>query len=100
MQIHIATTGLEEPMWLFMASLRRLDHERRFVAHPSGACQITDLILTTPNPLRSPAARVLQESAIFSYQEGPEYLLTIVLDRGLQQQAKDFRPHLPLVLQL
>ena len=100
LKIYLAPTGLEEPMWLFMPFLQGLHHERLFVAHPNGAREITKLTLTTPAPLRSSAAQASVENAILSIREGQEYLLTIELNKSLRQLVRDFRPHLPLVVQL
>ena len=100
LKIYLAPAGLEEPMWLFMPFLQEFHHERRFVVHPNGTRDITRLTLTTPAPLRSPAAQALVEHAVLSICEGSEYFLTIELDKSLRQVARDFRPHLPLVVEL
>ena len=100
LKIYLAQTGVEEPMWLFMPFLHRINHEQRFVPHPNGAREITKLMLTTPAPRRSSAAQALVENAVLSIREGPEYLLTIELDKSLRKVVRDFRPHLPLVVQL
>jgi hypothetical protein len=100
LRIYFAPAGVEEPMWLFMPFLRRLHHEQRFVPHPTGAREITRLMLSAPAPLQSSAAQALVESAVISTRELPEYLLTIELDHGLRHVVRDFRPHLPLVFQL
>jgi hypothetical protein len=99
-EVHLSEAGLQEPMWVYMPFLRRVDQERRFVAHPNGACDVTRLTLTTPVPWRSPAAAAMVENAVLSTVEGPEYLVTIEFDHGLRQEARDFQPHLPLVVQL
>jgi hypothetical protein len=100
LEIYLAPTGVQEPMWLFMPFLQRLHHEQRFVTHPNGAREITKLTLTTPAARQSSAAQALVENAILSIREGAEYLLTIELDKSLRQVVRDFRPHLPLVVQL
>jgi hypothetical protein len=100
LKIYLAPTGVEEPMWLFMPFLRRLNYAQRFVGHPNGAREITKLTLTTPAPLQSSAAQTVIENAILSIREGTEYLLTIELDKNMFQVVRDFRPQLPLVVQL
>jgi len=100
LKIYLSPARLEEPMWLFMPFLERLQHEKRFVEHPNGAREITRLTLIAPVPLRSPAAHALVEEATLSVGEGPDYLAMIELDHGLRQNSIDFRPHLPLVFQL
>jgi hypothetical protein len=100
LRIYVAPSGLEEPLSIFMPFLRRLQHEQRFVEHPNGARDITSLMLTTPVPLQSFAAQTLVERAIFVSQTGPEFLLTIEIDNGLRQEQIDFRPLLPLQIQV
>jgi hypothetical protein len=100
LKIYLAPTGIEEPMWLFMPFLQRLNHQQHFVAQPNGAREITKLTLTTPVPLRSSAALALVENAVLSIREGPDYLLTIGLNKSQRQVVRDFRPDLPLVVEL
>jgi hypothetical protein len=100
LKIYLAPTGVEEPMWLFMPFLRRLHYTQRFVAHPNGAREITKMTLTAPTPVQSSAAQALIENAILSVREGAEYLLTIEFDKSMRKVVKDFRPELPLVVQL
>ena len=97
LRIYVSPAAVTEPMWLYMPFLRRTDHERRFMGHPSGARKMTGLALETPLAPESPAAAALSERGIVSYQQGPDYLLTIELDHGLRRQSTDFRPNLPLV---
>src|SRR4030095_4989539 len=51
--MHIAESGVEEPMWVYVSFLRREDREQRFTKHPAGVREITGLSLTTSGPLRS-----------------------------------------------
>jgi hypothetical protein len=46
--MHIAESGVEEPMWIHLGFLRRADRERWFTEHPAGIREITGLSLTTP----------------------------------------------------
>ncbi len=85
--MHIAETGLEEPMWVFMGFGRRVDYERRFVTHPIGAREITGVGITSPAALRSS-------------REGPEHLLEVELNHNRRKKVVDCRPRLPLVLRL
>ena len=99
LQIYIAPTPIQEPMWVFMPFLQRVHHEQRFIGHPNGVCEITRLILSAPGSWTSPAASVAA-SAGLCHRNGPEYLLHIEFDGGLHHQTRSFLPHLPLVLQL
>lgn len=98
--MHIGDGGVEEPMWVYLNFMRRVDREQRFVEHPIGIREITGLTLTTPSELRSIASRRIVESGILSTQIGSESLLEIEFDGRRRKAVKDFRPHLPLVFQL
>jgi hypothetical protein len=98
--MHIGEAGVEEPMWIYLSFMRRVDREHRFVEHPIGIREITSLTLTTPVPLRSAASRRMVESGILSTQKGPKSLLEIGFDGNRRKEVVDFRPHLPLVFQL
>src|SRR5262249_6461085 len=41
LRIYVSPASVTEPMWLYMPFLRRTDHERRFMGHPSGVRKIT-----------------------------------------------------------
>jgi hypothetical protein len=98
--MHIGEAGVEEPMWIYLSFMRRVDREHRFVEHPIGIREITSLTLTTPVPLRSAASQRMVESGILSTQKGPKPLLEIGFDGKRRKELVDFRPHLPLVFQL
>jgi hypothetical protein len=98
--MHIAESGVEEPMWLYLSFLRRAAREQWFTEHPAGVREITGLILTTPVPLRSAASQKMVESKILSSRAGPKPLLEIEFDGKRRNQAADFRPHLPVIFRL
>jgi hypothetical protein len=98
--MHIAETGVEEPMWVHLSFMRRTDREQRFVEHPIGVREITSLSLTTPERLRSTASQRLVESKIFSSRTGAKCLLEIEFDGNRRNQIVDLRPHLPLLFRL
>ena len=98
LRIHIAPAGVQEPMWVYMPFMRRSHYAERFEAHPNGSSEVTGLTFTTPQPLRSSAARTLTASSVLAVREGQDYLLAIELDHGSHGTERDFRPHLPLVL--
>jgi hypothetical protein len=98
--MHIGEAGVEEPMWIYLMFMQRVDRERQFVEHPIGVREITSLILTTPVPLRSTVAQRMVESGILSVQHGQKSLLQIGFDGSRRKRIADFRPHLPLVFQL
>jgi hypothetical protein len=95
--IHVGDAGTEEPMWVYLDFLRRLDHQQRFVEHPAGIREITAVTLTTPVPLRSEAARSIIAAGILATRDGRESLLDVEFDANRRKQIKDFRPDLPLV---
>jgi hypothetical protein len=98
--MHIGEAGVEEPMWVYLRFMRRVDREHQFVEHPIGVREITSLTLTTPVPVRSTVAQRMIEGGILSVQNGPKSLLEIGFDGSRRKQIADFRPHLPLVFQL
>jgi len=98
--MHIAESGVEEPMWVHLSFLRRADREQRFTQHPAGIREITGLSLTTTVPLRSTASQRMVESKILSSREGAKPLLEIEFDGKRRNQVADFRPHLPIVFRL
>lgn len=98
--MHIAESDLQEPTWVFMGFLRRIDREQWFVEHPIGVREITGVTLTTPVALRSTASQVAIENAILRIREGTKHLLEIEFDGNRRNEIADFRPHLPLVFRL
>ena len=98
--MHIGDAGIEEPMWVYLSFMQRLDRERQFVEHPIGIREITSLSLSTPALFRSAAAQRIVESGVLSTQIGPESLLKIGFDGNRRKEIVDFRPHLPLMFEL
>jgi hypothetical protein len=88
--LHIAETGLDEPMWIYMNFAHR--------AHRGDGPAITALALTSPHPPKSVAARAILSSGILSYHEGPQHSVEIEFDHARQGRAADLSPHLPLQL--
>jgi len=98
--MHIGDVGIEEPMWIYLSFMRRAQREQWFIEHPIGIREITGLTLTTPVPLRSDAAKKIGQSGILATRAGASTWLEIEFDRNRRKEHMDFRPHLPLVLQL
>jgi hypothetical protein len=96
----IGDAGVEEPMWVYMSFMRRVDREARFEANARGIREITSLRLTTPVPLRSLASQRVLESGVLTAQTGSESLIEIGFDGSGRKETPDFRPHLPLIFQL
>jgi hypothetical protein len=96
----ICEAEVEEPMWVYLRFMRRVDRECQFVEHPIGVREITSLTLATPVSVRSTVAQRMIECGILSVQNGPKSLLEIAFDRSRRKQIMDFRPHLPLVFHL
>ncbi len=98
--MHIAESGVEEPMWVYLSFLRRTDREQRFTEHPAGIREVTGLRLTTRVPLLSTASQTMVESKILSSVEGVKPLMEIEFDGKPRNRVADFRPHLPIVFLL
>ena len=97
--MYFGEVGIEEPMWIYLSFMRRAQREQWFVEHPVGIREITGLILTSPVPLRSPAAERIVESGVLSVRTGATSLLEVEFDCKRRKEHVDFRPHLPLVFQ-
>jgi hypothetical protein len=100
MVMHVADSGVEEPMWIHFNVLRRVDREQRFIEHPAGVREITGLSLTTFVPLRSTASQRIVGAKILSSREGAKPLLEIEFDGKQRDQVADFRPRLPIVFRM
>jgi len=100
LSMHVAESGVEEPMWVYLSFMRRVDREQKFIGHPIGLREITALTLTTPLLLRSPASQTMVKNRIVSTRLGEGSLLEIEFDGNRRNQMADFRPHLPLVFRL
>ena len=95
--MHIAETDIEEPMWVFMGFMRRINREQWFVEHPIGIREITGVTLTTPVALGSAASRAAVEDGVLRVHEGTKHFVEIEFDGNRCGQTEDFRPHLPLI---
>lgn len=95
--MHVAESGVEEPMWIYLDFMRRSQREQFFTGHPIGIREITALALTTPVQLRSPASQTVVKQGILSTRAGEKSLLEIEFDGNQRSQMVDFRPRLPLV---
>jgi len=93
--MHIAEVEVEEPMWLYLDFLRRVDREQWFIEHPIDIREITGVALNSPKPLRSMVAQRMAESGILSTRMGTTSLLEIEFDDSRRNQIADFRPHFP-----
>lgn len=98
--MHIGDVGIEEPMWVYLSFMRRVQREQWFIEHPIGIREITSLTLTSPVPLRSPVAQRIVESGVLSARTGATSLLEIEFDSNRRKEHVDFRPHLPFIFQL
>jgi len=98
--MHIAESRVDEPMWIYLSFLRRVDRKERFLEHPAGIREITGLRLTTPVPLSSAASQTLVGNKVLTSHDGAKSLLEIEFDGMYRNRIADFRPHLPVVFRL
>lgn len=98
--MHIADTGIEEPMWVYLNFLSRADREKHFTENPRGAREITGLTITSRVQFRSSASQALIESGILSNRQGEGPLLEIQFDGCYRNQIIDLRPDLPMVFEV
>ena len=95
--IDIGEADVEEPMWFYLAFMRRAEREQRFVEHPIGVREITGVWLTSPSPVRSIAGAAVIARGIISTRNGSTPLLELEFDGRARNENADFRPYLPLV---
>jgi len=93
----IGQAGVEEPMWVHMRFLQRVQREHQFTEHPIGAREITGLTLISPVSLRSDAAQKIVESGVLTSRTGSAHVLEIEFEGNRRKEQIDFRPHLPLI---
>jgi hypothetical protein len=98
--MYVGEGGIEEPMWVYLNFMRRVQRAQWFIEHPIGVREITGLTLTSPVPLRSPVARRIVESEVLSARTGRTSLLEIEFDDRRRNEHVDFRPHLPFIFKL
>ncbi len=70
------------------------------VSHPLGVRALTQVQLTVAAAGLSSTARLLSEAGLAALTPGPEPLMTLTFDGGVQGRTIDLRPTLPLVLKV
>ena len=95
--MHIGEAKITEPMWVYLAFMRRAHREANFVEHACGLRVITALTMTTPVLFKSAASHIMGEQNVIATQTGTGYLLEVEFDHRRNDQSRDFRPHLPLI---
>jgi hypothetical protein len=68
--MHVGEAGVEEPMWVYLGFMRRVDREQWFVEHPIGLREITNLTLTTPCRFAPPRLRAWSRVEFFHLKMG------------------------------
>jgi len=93
----IGEARVEEPMWVYLGFMRRIQREQWFIEHPIGIREMTSVALTCPASLHSAVARIVVGLRVLTHREGPKSLLEIEFDGSRRKEIADFRPHLPLI---
>jgi len=96
--MHMAESGIDEPMWVYLNFMKKTHREHQFIQHANGAREITGLTLTTPTPLRSPASQTIVDAGVLQTKTGTHSHLEIEFDGGQRKERFDLRPHLPVIL--
>ena len=96
--IHVRDgVSLSEPWWVYIGPGRRSDDpgraRRQPLKHGVGLREVTHIRFTSPR-LKSSSAHAVAGVVL---DPGPEHLLELTFDNGLQGGNVDFRPDLPLV---
>jgi hypothetical protein len=95
--VHVADSGLDEPMWIYMSFLKPRSADD-FTPHPNGASDITAVTLWTPNALCSDAAMAVFANRALGHRLDGEHIVDVTLDGGASGRTYDLRPDLPLRL--
>jgi hypothetical protein len=95
--MYIGEAGVEEPMWVYLDFMRRVQREQWFIEHPIGISEMTSVALTCPVSLHSDVSKIVVSSGVITSRKGPKSLLEIEFDGGRRKEIADFRPHLPLI---
>lgn len=93
--LYIGTAGTDEPLWVHIDFVAREHRTQRFVAHPNGAREITEVRLTSPVTPRLEAIH-----AVTTVEPGAAHLLAVEFDHAIHRKHLDLRPELPLLLEL
>jgi len=102
LRLHIADgVGPEEPMWCYMETGRAPKdappERRQPLEHPSGFREITGVRIVSPSVQEASITHAMRRAGVISSKTGPEHLLELEFDGGVQGKRMDFRPDLPLV---
>lgn len=98
--MYIGEAGVEEPMWVYLDFMRRVQREQWFIEHPVGIREMTSVAITGPVSLHSDVSKIVVGSGVITSRKEPKSLLEIEFDCGRRKEAVDFRPHLPLIFKL
>jgi hypothetical protein len=95
-------TGLDEPMWCYMANGRApVDappERRQPIDHPCGVVAITGVGLICPPLAGGSITAKMAREAVISLEPGTSHLMELEFDGGSSGSRMDLRPDLPLVL--
>jgi Glyoxalase-like domain len=100
LSMHIGEAGVEEPMWVYLNFITRTQRQKWFHEHSSDIQEITRVVLHTPVPVSSSAARRLVEAGVVHTEPSAGYALEIEFDHNRKGQRIDLGPDLPVVLRL
>lgn len=98
--MNIGEAGVEEPMWVYLNFMRRVQREQWFIEHPIGIREMTSVAITGLVSLHSDVSKIVVGSGVITSRKGPKPLLEIEFDGGRRKEIVDFRPHLPLAFKL
>ena len=102
LKIDVAPIDLHEPMWFYLSFATRPDKaptdKRQPLVHPCGARQLTDVKLFTTSNKLSDAAQYANSLQMFCLISDETHRLELTFDNNEQQQERDFRPQLPLIV--
>ncbi len=103
LQIDVADTPINEPMWFFLSFAARPDKapvdSKQPLKHSNDFSELSSIKITIPKMKElSPEAKIVANTKGVKVLSGESHLLELCFNGEKDGLIKDFRPNLPLVL--
>ena len=99
LQIDIAENIKPDEPLLFVVPFKKKNHTQP-INHPVGIQRVTGVEITIPSSQPfSDVINTINGQDLVRFTSGADNLVILECDRLIQQQERDFRPHLPLIIQ-
>jgi len=94
LELQIADTGLNEPMWCYVEKFRRSVQPGE---HRAGLRKLTLARIAGPQLPANSVTTAMASLGAIGAAAGGEHLLELQFDHGVKRSRQDFRPGLPLL---